>query len=167
MEWTKVLYNGFETNVEVTKCGKARKIRTNWEIKKTPIGEIDFSKYKLDRYLICRIKVNKLGIKLVRLHQLIAAAFLDYKFDGRKLVVDHIDSNKLNNNLSNLQVVSHRENTSKERRKKTEMPTGVFYLKDKKIYKVSIGIKKIKIHLGYFKTIKEAEQAYINKLKTL
>lgn len=44
-------------------------------------------------------------------HQLVALYFLDFNFDGR--VVDHIDNNKLNNNVKNLQLISQKDNVKK------------------------------------------------------
>ena len=35
MEWKAVLFNGLETNVEVTKCGKVKKVKVDWMIYKT------------------------------------------------------------------------------------------------------------------------------------
>lgn len=43
------------------------------------------------------------------LHQLVANAFLGYDFHD-KLQVNHIDGNKLNNNVENLEVVTRSEN---------------------------------------------------------
>jgi len=51
-----------------------------------------------------------------RVHSLMAITFLGHKYDGqRKYVVDHIDNNPTNNNLYNLQVVSMKENNTKDR----------------------------------------------------
>ena len=98
------------------------------------------------------------------IHQLVAIAFLNYKPDKTtKIVVDHIDANKLNNNLNNLQLISNRENINKD--KKRELPTGV--TKENNKYRVKIFINKKSEHLGMFNTIDEASKAYKNKLLTL
>jgi|GEM_PF-3909397 len=47
---------------------------------------------------------------VVRVHQLMAEAFLDTKTD-RKTVVNHIDGSKTNNLLENLEICSCRENS--------------------------------------------------------
>ena len=59
-------------------------------------------------YLIHLCKENKRKAFLV--HRLVAEAFLGFK---DSMQVDHIDFNKLNNNLSNLQWVSAKENNRK------------------------------------------------------
>jgi hypothetical protein len=56
--------------------------------------------------------------KTFKVHQLVAMAFLNHKPCGYELVVDHIDNNKLNNNLQNLQLITHSENLTKDRKKK-------------------------------------------------
>ena len=48
-------------------------------------------------------------------HVLVAMSFLNHQPNGNVgLVVDHIDNNKLNNNLNNLQLLSSRENNVKK-----------------------------------------------------
>ena len=42
-------------------------------------------------------------------------AFLNHKPNGNKLVVDHINNVKTDNRLSNLQIITQRKNTSKDR----------------------------------------------------
>lgn len=45
--------------------------------------------------------------------QLLAETFLKYK-NKKGLVIDHIDNNSLNNNVSNLQIITHRLNCRKD-----------------------------------------------------
>jgi hypothetical protein len=47
---------------------------------------------------------------------LVAMAFLNHKPCGYKLVVDHQDNNPLNDRLYNLQVITHRQNISKDKK---------------------------------------------------
>jgi hypothetical protein len=47
-----------------------------------------------------------------RVHQLVAMAFLGHVRSGFIFVIDHIDGNKLNNDISNLQIVTNRDNTT-------------------------------------------------------
>lgn len=168
MDWTKVFYNGLSTNIEVTECGKVRRIyvdwvRNHWCVK---IGEVDLSKIKKDRQGYYSISVIIKGMlrRNIHIHQLIASAFLDYKFNGHAMVVDHIDSNIENNNVTNLRVISQRENNSKEITIKSGLPTGVYLIKENKKYRAMITVNQRLIHLGCFDTIDEASNRYKKEL---
>ena len=52
-------------------------------------------------------------IKSKAVHVLVAEAFLGHIPDGHKMVVDHINGDKHDNRLENLQVISHAENVAK------------------------------------------------------
>ena len=101
--------------------------------------------------------------KTVPVHKLVAICFLGHHHNGNEYVVDHIDNNRLNNELSNLQVITQRENIVKDQKNfkgySFHRPTGK--------YKSRIA-KGNKVHfLGYFDTQKEAQEAYIQKEKEL
>lgn len=66
--------------------------------------------YKINSgYLAVKLKYDgKRYHKLI--HRLVALAFLDNNLESTKLEVNHIDGNKLNNKLSNLEVVTSSEN---------------------------------------------------------
>jgi hypothetical protein len=93
-----------------------------------------------------------------RVHLLVAQSFLNHKNNGTtKISIDHIDNNKTNNNLLNLQLISHRENISKSVKNKIGL-TGV--KKCVKGYASYITINNKYIHLGVFNTCVEAHQRY-------
>ena len=98
---------------------------------------------------------------------MVSIAFLNHKPCGYKLVVDHIDNNPSNNNVNNLQIITHRENCSKDKRNGTSKYVGVSWSKGMKKWTVNIAFKgKIK-HLGYFEDELEASEKYNNFLKTI
>jgi len=102
----------------------------------------------------------------IAVNQLVAMVFLNHKPCGHKIVVDHIDTNKLNNKLCNLQLITHRENLSKDK-KGTSKYTGVFLPKGQKKWRSEIRINGKKKHLGCFVSEKEASEAYKNALKKI
>jgi hypothetical protein len=57
-----------------------------------------------------------------KVHRLVAQRFLPAPTD-ENVVVDHIDRNRMNNNVSNLRWVSHREN-SRNRSTSSSVPSG-------------------------------------------
>jgi hypothetical protein len=170
-EWFDVMYNSMPTNVQVTKFGDVRKVAIDWTKRNLKCVTIDDStkSYNQHGYQITGIHYkteNGYGSCTVGVHQLIAAAFLGYKFIGRgKLVVDHIDSNPLNNSLDNLRVITQRENLSKERTQKSGLPVGVSVKHN--LYQSLIHINKKLVYLGRYKTAEEASLAYQNKLAEL
>lgn len=59
---------------------------------------------------------GKNGLKLTkRVHSLMAITFLGHTYGDRKIVVDHINNDPLDNRLENLQVISMKENSTKDK----------------------------------------------------
>lgn len=115
-------------------------------------------------YTVSLFKFNK---KTFTNHILVAVHFLNHKSNGFKIIIDHIDNNKLNNNVSNLQLISVRENTSKDRKNKTSKYTGVSWYKITNKWKSSIRINGKVKHLGYFENELDASNAYQSALNCL
>ena len=82
------------------------------------------------------------------IHKLVAITFLNHTPCGMERVIDHIDFNKLNNHVSNLQITTQRENIKKKKDKATY--SGVTYDARNKTFRVVIGINNKKIHFGYY-----------------
>lgn len=96
-------------------------------------------------------------------HVLVAMAFLGHERCGHKLVVDHINENKIDNKLSNLQIITSRSNCSKSTSKKIK---GAFEQPNGK-WQSAISIKGKSIYLGQFDTQLEASIIYHNTLDQL
>lgn len=75
--------------------------------------------------------------------------------------VDHIDGNKLNNVSSNIRKVTHQQNGCNyfNKEKSTTGYKGV-QQKWSNYYRARIAIDQVQIHIGYFRTAKEAAVAY-------
>jgi len=115
----------------------------------------------------CIVGLSKNGkVKFHHIHLLVAISFLNHTKCGFKKVVDHIDNNPLNNKLSNLQIVTNRENSSKDRKGGTSKYIGVSYHKLKNKWAANIYINN-PILLGFFDKEEDAAKAYQDKLKEL
>jgi hypothetical protein len=114
-------------------------------------------------YYINLFKDKKYKHKYI--HQLVAITFLNHIPCGYKLVVDHKDNNRLNNRLENLQLISNRENISKDKKGGTSNYLGVCWDKIANKWKSCIKIDNKNKHLGYFKTELEAHDVYKNALE--
>ena len=121
-------------------------------------------------YLKCNSKRKIAYLTNNKIHKLrpisvwMAITFFYFKPNGYELVVDHIDNDKTNDSLYNLQILTQRRNLTKEKRAKSGY-TGVTI--SGKNWCAKININKERIHLGTFKTREEASQAYQNALKKI
>jgi hypothetical protein len=119
-------------------------------------------KPKFDRggYTEVCIKFNNKSIQY-RIHRLVALHFIDNP--NNKAEVNHLDSNRLNNNVKNLEWASKRENQcyANINRKKTSKYVGVCFYEGKKsnYWRSKIQINNKHIYLGSFQTELEAYQA--------
>jgi hypothetical protein len=115
------------------------------------------------------VKLSKSGNqKKFVISVLIAMAFLNHTPNGIcGIVVDHIDNDKHNNKLSNLQLISHRLNCTKDRKGGSSNYIGVGWTKNVKKWRAKICINGKSVHLGLFNTQIEASNAYQNKLNQL
>ena len=101
-------------------------------------------------------------------HQLVAITFLNHIPDGtNKVVVDHIDENKLNNKLDNLRLITNRENVYRNRTNCTSQYKGVNWNKAMGKWRAIIHLGNKSIHLGYFDLEIDASNAYDDKAKKL
>jgi len=107
--------------------------------------------------------------KQIKIAHVVWDHFGDRPRNGHKLQVDHIDGNKSNNRIDNLQLLTNRENTSKYRKsvKHSSKYTGVSYTKYKKTnkWRATIQINYKLKHLGYYSNEYDAHLAYEKALK--
>lgn len=101
-------------------------------------------------------------------HQLVAIAFLNHKLDGtNKIVVDHINNIRIDNRLENLQLISNRENSSKDKKNGTSKYIGVMWHSSKKKWESRIRYKGKLLFLGLFVNELDAHNAYQSKLEEI
>jgi hypothetical protein len=95
-------------------------------------------------------------------HILVCQSFLGYSPNRTTAkVADHIDRNRKNNVLHNLQIISHRENCTKDRKQNVSSKyVGVWLRKDRGSWVTSIGIKGVQIRIASFKNEEQAHNAY-------
>lgn len=105
--------------------------------------------------------------KTFKVHQLVAMAFLGHKPCGMELVVDHKNNNKSDNRLENLQIITNRENCSKDVKNKTSKYTGVNWRNDTKKWTARITINKKQINLGCYDCELKAHYVYMQELKKI
>ena len=97
---------------------------------------------------------------------LVAKAFLNHEPNGHKIVVDHINNIKTNDNLYNLQVITQRENSTKDRKGLSKY-AGVSWHKPSNKWQSAIFINGKYKYLGTYKSEPKASQAYQNELKNI
>jgi len=147
--WKDVL--GYEGLYQVSSLGRVKSLKFNKEkILKLRVNKKRY--FEVVLYIKGKSKVFKV-------HRLIAMSFLNYKNNQNKLVIDHINNNQLDNNIDNLQIITQRENTNKDK-KGTSKYTGVSWnkLNNKWISKIYLNGKQR--YLGSFDSELEAYNAY-------
>ena len=138
----------YESQYEVSSFGS---IKRNRKILKPWIGNHGY-------YLV---SLSKYGCRKVRsIHQLVAESFLNHKPNGYISVVNHIDFNKLNNCIENLEIVSQRKNSNKKHITSSSSFTGVSFVKNLKKWKGQIVTGTNLKYLGLFETEIEAHEFY-------
>lgn len=165
---------GYEGLYEVSNLGRIRSldriiIRKNIEtfikgdIKSMAVNNSGY-------YRVALYKDNK--YRNFYVHKLIFCSFNNIGINDR-IMINHLDEDKLNNKLLNLELSNFRENGSYsiDKSKTTSVYTGVYLKKiivKGKIYSYwcsCIRIDNKNVHLGYFKSEKEAHERYLEALK--
>jgi len=164
--WRKVV--GYEEHYEVSSLGRVRsldRVTCNRRGSFTRKGRVLNGTVDLHGYKIVGLRLKNKG-KTFKVHQLVAITFLGHKPDGHKIVVDHINNIKTDNRLENLQLISARENTSKDRKGSSKY-TGVSLIKSRGKWQSMIQISGKQKSLGCFDTEEEASQYYQDALKSI
>jgi len=157
---------GYEGGYQVSDLGNVRSLDRIDSIGRKMQGKMLGQSPEGRGYLKVSLYLNgKQSTKKV--HQLVAGAFLNHTPCGMQVVIDHVDNNPLNNILENLQLISQRENTSKDKTGGTSKYIGVHFYKITNKYVARCRLNGKAVHLGYFNTEREASQAYNNFLNSI
>jgi hypothetical protein len=141
----------------ISNLGRVRNNTTN-RILKSVVGTHGYYHLNLS-------KDGKLYTKLI--HKLVAECFIVNPYN--KGCVDHIDNNRLNNDIDNLRWVSFQENQMNRKlsSNNTSNYKGVTFNTPMKKWRAQIYINGKNKHLGYFDNIEEAVNARVKKAEEL
>ena len=145
--WKDVI--GFEGLYKVSNLGNVKSNKKQLKPGKSTNG-----------YLFVNLYKNK-KIFTQRVHVLVAQSFLNHICDKQNIVVDHINNNKFDNNLSNLQIINQRENTNKNMKIGKSGIRGVTWGIINKKWQVRVRVHNIKIHIKYFDCKEQAGKCYL------
>jgi hypothetical protein len=151
--WKPVV--GYEGMYEVSNLGRVKSIPRKGTIKK-------------ERFLIpndngcgyLKLSLSNYSKTTKYIHILVAESFLNYQSNKGAIAVDHIDNNKKNNILSNLRILSHRENILRSKKSNTNN-SNIYKVRNK--YRVRIA----KNDFGYYNSIEDAIKVRDNQLNKL
>ncbi len=120
---------------------------------------------RINKYGYVTLNLYKESVRKTKLvHQLVVGAFLNHVQVGRTLVANHMNFIRWDNRLSNLEIITHRENTNLKHIKSSSQFTGVAWHSTKKLWSCKITVKNKQVHIGYFDDETEASRYYENAL---
>ena len=156
-QWQKI--QGYENDYLISSFGEVKSIKNSKDkiLKK--------SKNTKGYFIVSLCKNGK--TKSFQIHQLVAIHFLNHIPNGLSSVINHIDFNKNNNNVSNLEIVTNRENSNRKHLKSTSQYTGVSWDKNKNKWQSQIKKDGKTIFLGRYNNELDASIAYQNELNKL
>ena len=140
----------YEGIYQVSNLGNVKSLKWNKEI----IMKQGIS----SRYLAVNLRKENIS-KNVKVHVLVAMAFLDFKPNKQVLTIDHKNGVRTDNRLENLQIVKQRENIQNYHKSK-KGKIGADWHEQTKKWRSRIFINKNIVHLGLFEEEKDALKAY-------
>ena len=147
---------GYEGKYSVNEMGEVMNDKTG-RILKPGLKGGNYKTKKGGKYLFVFLYLGKNKAQKY-LHRLVAETFLAP--DPTRIYVDHIDGDKINNNLSNLRWVTRAENLHNVKTAK-----GYCYRKKLGKWEAQIQVNNKQIFLGLHPTKEEARQAYLDGKK--
>ena len=153
---------GFEKHYQISNFGSVKSLQ------RKKVLEDKILKQNIDGrgYYVVNLSL-KGEYKTHQVHKLVAKEFLNHESKGFSKIIDHKDNNPLNNHVDNLQIITVRENTSKDKINGSSKFVGVSWNKRAKKWMSSIRIKGKLKYLGYFDDEIKASKAYQKELEKL
>ena len=152
----------------ITKYPKQSELKEVFELRGNELwrkGYTDSIGRKYDEKLV-ENKSNCNGYCLVRLrgrkvlYHTIIWILNNGDINDSSLCIDHVDGNTINNDISNLRLVSNRENQQNTHSHRGGRLCGCYFNNHAGKWMSQIRINKMKINLGYFSTEQEAHEQY-------
>jgi len=140
---------GYERHYQVSNLGNVKSLERLSLIGRQLKEKILKQKTDTKGYLTVNLYLDGKS-KSRTVHQLVTQAFLNHIPNGYKAVVNHIDFDKLNNNVSNLEIVSNRENCNQKHIKSSSDYVGVNFHKENKKWQSQIVINGKQVYLGRY-----------------
>lgn len=156
-EWKDII--GYEGLYQISNFGNVKSVRFDKE--KLLLPQTNSKGY----YFV--VLCDKTKRKQMQIHQLVAIAFLNHIPCKMELVINHINFDKKDNKVSNLEIVTNRENSNRKHLKSTSKYTGVSFEKDRNKWVAQIKINGKRVLLGRFSNEIDASNAYQSKLKEI
>lgn len=164
-EWNIPLDNsftdipGYEGLYQINKLGNIKSLYRVTSLNK--VIEESIRSYHIGTNGYFNVTLNKNGIKKTHsVHQLMAITYLNHIPNGYKSVINHIDTNKFNNKIDNIEIVSSRYNTQYSKNTK-----GVYERNNR--FEIYLRIDGIKMYLGSFDDREKALEVRNKKLKEI
>jgi len=144
-------------NYSISNLGRVRNNKTDRILKPS----IDGNGY----YTVCLYQDSSVYAK--KIHKLVGDAFIQNPLN--KKCIDHINNNKLDNNVNNLRWVTLQENQMNRKlsTNSTSNYKGVSFDKRINKWRAQIQINGKKKHLGFFENIEDAVNARVKKAEEL
>lgn len=152
-QWKDIL--GYENKYQISDLGRVKSLN----YRRSMLSYFLSQGLSTNGYL-CVI-LTKNGVNKTRtVHQLVAEAFLGHVPSRYKVVINHINHNKINNVKTNLELISNRENTNQGHLNRSSQYVGVSFHKKSKKWIVRIRDKNKQIYIGLFQNEVVASEAY-------
>lgn len=166
-EWREVF--GYEDLYLISNMGRVRSLDRTYVFKKvfkrSNKGRLLTPTLSPTGYFVLNLARSG-KYKTRQVHQLVSESFLNH-FSNKKMHVDHINGVRTDNRLSNLQVLSARDNAGKGLRCGWNQSGAKGVYTDRHRWRTEFWIDKRRLHLGSYGTVEEANKVYQTALKNM